>query len=169
MRTLIALSFMTFTVPAFSQEQETKLLDRLLRPDLSLQNDAQNKHFVLREKQILDKQIVATRFPAQKNATTKLFPGAREFNAKTLATPRFRDGDGTASMSGIAHPTKTASFASNATIATANATENGRAMATSDFAGNRVFLGQGKSQKALTRKNQPLTVDQVRELLNKNK
>jgi hypothetical protein len=37
------------------------------------------------------------------------------------------------------------------------------------FAGNRPFLDQGKSQKALSRQNPPLTIEQVRELLNKNK
>ena len=37
------------------------------------------------------------------------------------------------------------------------------------FAGNRPFLGQGKSQKALSAQDRPLTIEQVRELLNKNK
>jgi hypothetical protein len=41
--------------------------------------------------------------------------------------------------------------------------------ATGDFAGNRPFLGQGKSQKALHAQDRPLTIDEVRELLNKNK
>jgi hypothetical protein len=41
--------------------------------------------------------------------------------------------------------------------------------ATRDFAGNRPFLGQGKSQKALHAQDRPLTIDEVRELLNKNK
>lgn len=38
-----------------------------------------------------------------------------------------------------------------------------------DFAGNRPFLGQGKNQKALSAQKPPLTIEQVRELLNKNK
>jgi hypothetical protein len=37
------------------------------------------------------------------------------------------------------------------------------------YSGNRPFLAQGKSQKALQRKNPPLTIEQVRELLNKDK
>jgi hypothetical protein len=41
--------------------------------------------------------------------------------------------------------------------------------ASRSFAGNRPFLDKGKSQKALDRKNPPLTIEQVRELLNKNK
>jgi hypothetical protein len=39
---------------------------------------------------------------------------------------------------------------------------------TSSFAGNRPFLEKGKSQKSLERKNPPMNIDQVRELLNKN-
>jgi hypothetical protein len=38
-----------------------------------------------------------------------------------------------------------------------------------EFAENRPFLGKGKSQKALNQHDTPLTIDQVRELLNKNK
>jgi hypothetical protein len=41
--------------------------------------------------------------------------------------------------------------------------------ATRDFAGNRPFLAQGKSQKSLHAHDQPLTIDEVRQLLNKNK
>jgi hypothetical protein len=44
-----------------------------------------------------------------------------------------------------------------------------RAIATRDFASSRTFLDQGKSQKALSQQDKPLTIEQVRELLNKNK
>jgi len=37
------------------------------------------------------------------------------------------------------------------------------------FADQRLFRAQGKSQKSFDRQNPPLTIDQVRELLNKNK
>lgn len=37
------------------------------------------------------------------------------------------------------------------------------------FTDQRSFRGRGKSQKSLDRQNPPLTIDQVRELLNKNK
>jgi len=38
-----------------------------------------------------------------------------------------------------------------------------------DYAGIRPFLDQGKSQKSLSAQNKQLTIEQVRELLNKNK
>ena len=42
-------------------------------------------------------------------------------------------------------------------------------VASRTFAGQREFREQGKSQKSLDRQNPSLTIDQVRELLNKNK
>ena len=44
-----------------------------------------------------------------------------------------------------------------------------RVVASRDFADQHQFTGQGKSQKSLDRQNPPMTIDQVRELLNKNK
>ena len=49
------------------------------------------------------------------------------------------------------------------------APENGNSLVVTPFAGNRPFLGRGKSQKALNAQDTPLTIEQVRELLNKNK
>ena len=53
--------------------------------------------------------------------------------------------------------------------ATRIAPENGSSLPAAPFAGNRPFLGRGKSQEALSARDTPLTIDQVRELLNKNK
>jgi hypothetical protein len=38
-----------------------------------------------------------------------------------------------------------------------------------EYAGTRPFLDKGKSQKSLQAQNKPLTIEQVRELLNKSK
>ena len=38
-----------------------------------------------------------------------------------------------------------------------------------DFADQRHFTDRGKRQESLDRQNPPMTIDQVRELLNKNK
>lgn len=55
------------------------------------------------------------------------------------------------------------------TVEVRPASDSEKKISGNDFAGNRPFLGQGKSQKALSAGKQPLTIDQVRELLNKNK
>ena len=50
-----------------------------------------------------------------------------------------------------------------------DAPQSDKKVASRSYAENRPFLDQGKSQKSLNRKNAPLTIEQVRELLNKNK
>src|SRR5437016_530736 len=42
----VCLCFVTTLSCAFAQDQEKKLVDRLLKPDMSLQNEAQNKKFI---------------------------------------------------------------------------------------------------------------------------
>jgi hypothetical protein len=169
-RIFIALSFLACAGPALAQEQEGKLLDRLLRPDVGMQNIAQHKHFTVGGNQI-DKQAVAAPFHFQEKSTAKTFADAREFGATNpFATRHSRAGDGTAQITKSARITRTASAASNSMIGTTAAMESGRAMATRDSASStRGFLDQGKSQKALSQQDKPLTIEQVRDLLNKNK
>ena len=50
-----------------------------------------------------------------------------------------------------------------------DAPQSGKKVASHAYAGNRPFLNQGTNQKSLNRHNEPLTIEQVRELLNKNK
>jgi hypothetical protein len=49
------------------------------------------------------------------------------------------------------------------------APESTTTAAVREFPDNRPFPGRGKSQKALQAYNRPLTIEQVRELLNKSK
>ncbi len=170
MRIFIALLLLACAAPARAQEQESRLLDRLLRPDMSMQNTAQNKQFTTGGSRArTDKQAVVTSFQGQKKSSAKQFYGTREVDGSNYATHHFRDGDGTASISRNARLTKTANVAANSTNVTSAAVASGRAVTTSDFASSRPFLDQGKSQKALSQQNKPLTIEQVRELLNKNK
>ena len=72
-------------------------------------------------------------------------------------------------------PPEKPSTDSNATYAVSAASgirqvhDGNKAVDTRNFAGERPYLEKGKSQKFLNRKNTPLTIEQVRELLNKNK
>jgi hypothetical protein len=50
-----------------------------------------------------------------------------------------------------------------------NAYDSNKSTSDRTFAGQRPFLDRGKSQKSLDRQNPPMTIEQVRELLNKNK
>ena len=168
MRILVALSLLACAAPALAQEQEGKLLDRLLRPDMKMQNPAQNKHFAAGGNQI-DKQAVASTFHYQEKSNIKAFQSTGEIGATNFTTRHFRGGDGIAYVSKNARFTDTANVASKSFTGTRGAMENDRAIATGSFANSRAFLDQGKSQKALSQQSKPLTIEQVRELLNKNK
>jgi hypothetical protein len=121
------------------------------------------------------KQFVATCAPSKSFCTpdqslAKSFAAERLFSAKQFAARYFRAGDTTANISAGAPLTKPDTvYIASAAYGTHVAPENGRNLAVVPFAGNRPFLGRGKSQKALSAHDTPLTIEQVRELLNKNK
>lgn len=146
-----------------AQTQDRSLVDRLLKPDLTLRNRSFEKRFVAgtdRSAKTLPARAyyVTTDRKLVKNFSTEHFAGTREvstnaYSVKKAATPP--------SLS----PTQlaTVSSADSARDYPVKKTE------TSPYPGSRPFLVRGKSQKALDRRNPPLTIDQVRELLNKNK
>jgi hypothetical protein len=169
-RRLIILLPLAFSLSvARAQEQERKLLDRLLKPDTTLQNAAQNKKFVA-DKRSIDKHAVVNSFYVPEKSLAKQYAAERKFSAKEFAAHHFRDGEIAATVRARAQRLQQVDVSSAAgTLAVRNSSENGKKIATSEFAGSRPFLGRGKSQKALSQQDTPLTIDQVRELLNKNK
>jgi hypothetical protein len=150
-----------------AQDQESKLVDRLLRPDTTLRNDAQNKQFSADGASINKKATVGT-FYVQKKSNSKSFAGTRDFSTQQFNSQPFH---GTRTASGIS--AQQAIGNSSYPIGTARgpreAPQSDKKVASRSYAENRPFLDQGKSQKSLNRKNAPLTIEQVRELLNKNK
>jgi hypothetical protein len=150
-----------------AQEQERKLIDRLLRPDMSLQSSEQTKKFVA-DKTFVDKQAHVSTFYLQKKSNSKDFAGTRDFSVQParnqLTSPaqsKTADISSRTRLPNSRYPT------SPKPVRSANSANKKKK--TNDFPGNRPFLEQGKSQKSLTRQNPPLTIEQVRELLNKNK
>jgi len=152
-----------------AQEQERKLVDRLLRPDMTLQNSEQKKKFIADGASINKKANVGT-FYVQKKSNSKTFSGTRELSTQQFNSRSFhgsRSAFENSSQQAVgnsrrAYPTKTAP-------GPRNAAQSDKKVASRAYAENRAFLDQGKSQKSLNRQNAPLTIDQVRELLNKNK
>lgn len=170
---------------AFAQEQEGKLIDRLLKPNMSLANPAQNKQFAVKGASV-DQRVRTKLFSAPEGSPTKPFGRTRVLSPGEFAARHFRTGVSTREQKGgleTAVPCfSTANFSTRSQLAKADtvqvesnasssrvAPESGNNVATAPFADNRPFLGQGKSQKALRAHDQPLTIEQVRELLNKNK
>jgi hypothetical protein len=152
-----------------AQDQESKLVDRLLRPDTTLRNDAQSKQFSADGASINKKATVGT-FYLQKKSNSKSFAGTRDFSARQFNSQSF---DGTHSASGISSQqaigNSRPAYATRTARGPRDAPQSDKKVASRSYAGNRPFLEEGKSQKSLNRQNAPLTIEQVRELLNKNK
>jgi hypothetical protein len=168
-RKLLATCLLMICIsPMSAQEQERKLVDRLLKPDTTLQDSAQNKKFVA-DRTLVDKRAHVSTFYLQKKATDKNSSGTRDFSTQPFTGQSSNAAQGkTANIS-----SRTAVQNSRYTTAPAKrfnqVHDANKTRSTNDFSGNRPFLGQGKSQKSLHRENPPLTIEQVRELLNKNK
>jgi hypothetical protein len=149
------------------QDQERKLIDRLLRPDMSLQSSEQTKKFVA-DKTLVDKQAHVSTFYLQKKSSSKDFSGTRDFSVQPARNQLISPAQGkTADISSRTRLPNTRYPTSPKPVRSAN--DPNKKKKTNDFSGNRPFFEQGKSQKSLTRQNPPLTIEQVRELLNKNK
>ena len=155
---------------ACGQDQERKLIDRLLKPDMALQNDAQNKRFASDGSASINKRASVGSFYIHQQTSSKDFSATRDFATSRFYSQTYRSGrrayeassQQTVATSQFAHANHTAS-------GVRDAPQSGKKVASRAYAGNRPFLDEGKSQKSLNQKNAPLTIDQVRELLNKNK
>ena len=153
-----------------AQDQEKKLLDRLLKPDMTLQNDAQNKKFVGDGSASINKRAPVGSFFVHQKLSSKNYSGTRDFSTSQFYSQTYR-GRRTAykvsSQQTLAN--SKAAYANQTAGSVRDAPQSGKKVASRAYAGNRPFLDEGKSQKSLNRQNEPLTIEQVRELLNKNK
>jgi hypothetical protein len=169
-RVLTACSLLAAFACAGAQDQERNLVDRLLEPDMSLQNTAQNKKFIAANGASISKHAITSAFYVEKKSNSKTFSGARDFSAWQSNARSFHAGDNLANFSSRKQITNSkGSYSTQTARSLRDAHEAGRRVDALIFAGSRPFLDQGKSQKALSRQNPPLTIEQVRELLNKNK
>jgi hypothetical protein len=153
-----------------AQDQEKKLVDRLLKPDMTLQNDAQNKKFVGDGSVSVNKRANVGTFFIHQKPRSKSFSGTRDFSTTQFYSQTYRGGrtaHEVSSQQTLAN--SKATFANQTARGARDAPQSGKRVASRAYAGNRPFLDEGKSQKSLNRQNDPLTIEQVRELLNKNK
>ena len=151
-----------------AQEQEGKLMDRLLRPNMALANSAQNKKFAATNT-FVNKSAPTKRFRTPEKERPKTFSSPRAFAPREFAARHFRAGHSAAEISARSQLTKSDTIYPAPAYPTRVAPGSGSTVTSAEFAGHRPFLVEGKSQKALRAHDKPLTVEQVRELLNKNK
>jgi hypothetical protein len=155
---------------ARAQEQENKLVDRLLRPDMTLANSAQNKKFTDTGGTPIDQKFVAKSFYVGNERTTKSFTGEKNFSAKGYATKKFTHAERVANTRANAELTNAnAEFPTRKSSLIRTASDEDKVAMTQDYADSRPFLAKGTRQKILSQENKPLTIDEIRELLNKSK
>jgi hypothetical protein len=155
---------------ASAQDQEKKLVDRLLKPDMTLQNDAQTKKFVGDGSASINKRANVGTFYVHQKPRSKNFSGTRDFATTQFYSQTYhskRNAYEVSSQQALAN--SKAAYANQTARGVGNASQSGKKVSSRAYAGNRPFLDQGTNQKSLNRKNEPLTIEQVRELLNKNK
>lgn len=144
-------------------------MDRLLRPNMTLSNPMQSKQFN-GGREAATKTAVTHSFFARTTPTPKKFGDTRSFLARIFGTHEFSRGNKTAVVPQHSSPeSKTNTFATQSSDMPRNLSDGEKRVETSDFAGNRPFLGRGKSQKSFDQQKAPLTIEQVRDLLNRNK
>jgi len=167
-RWLTTLCFVFLWMPtSWAQHQEPSLVDRLLRPNMELQNNAQGKKFSANSAVIERRGTVGT-FSLKPNRNEKSFVDIRVLTTAKYPSRPFHEAAAAASL-------QDRSVNAPASISTASVRgihdtyDAHSAINSRGFADQRPFQEKGKSQKSLDRRNPPLTIEQVRELLNKNK
>ena len=171
MRTSFAVSILLTAAfcCARAQDQEKKLLDRLLKPDMALQNDAQNKKFIGDGSASINKRASVGAFYVHQKPRSKNYSGTRDFSTTQFYSQTYRGGRPAYVSSQQTLANSKATYANQTARGVRDAPQSGKKVASRAYAGNRPFLNEGTNQKSLNRQNEPLTIEQVRELLNKNK
>jgi len=150
------------------QTQERSLVDRLLRPDMSLQNRAQTKKFATKSLSLETHGTVGTFYLLPRSQPEPVFGGTGSFSTKRYEARQFLASPQRAPIADrkldIARDVSAPAFYGVHAVPDA-----GKSVVIMGAADQFPFRGQGKSQKSLDRQNPPLTIEQVRELLNKNK
>ena len=136
---------------------------------MSLENEAQNKKFTADKTSVNKKANVQT-FYVEEKSPAKTFSGTLEFSSKQFQSRNYNQGDDS-TVRDLAGKKSSAGTYSDATrtAATKTVSEANKSESSRTYASSRPYAEKGKSQKSLNRKNKPMTIEEVRELLNKNK
>ena len=167
MRALAILFSIFWCLEVEAQQQETSLVERLLRPNMELRNSDQTKNFTTSKPARIDHGGSVGTFYLQSNRKEKQFAGTADYSTTEYQSRQFTSEKRTAIVT--QDPVTTAQVSSPPTREMRAAYDAHNGVASREFSGQREYRERGKSQKSLDRQNPPMTIDQVRELLNKNK
>lgn len=167
----VTLLFCLGAITGIAQVQERKLMDRVLKPDMTLENSAQNKQFVPSGASAPAKRVRPKMFQFLQRSQARDYAGVRKFETRNFQARKAPDEGREANLATrnvVAENGRAYQTATYSGVRTASAAQ--KSVAASEFHDSgRAFLVRGKSQKALSAQDRPLTIDDVRELLNKNK
>ena len=164
----VVFALLVFAVPARAQEQENKMVDRLLRPNMELGNSAQDKKFVAVEGVSVDRKFQAKEFSAATAHSPKSFWGAKSFLSKAFGTGKYARAEAASNAKAAAELAyATTEFQTKQNTLARESSYAGKKTSVRDYADNRPFLGAGTRQKQLSEEDHAMTIDEVRELLNK--
>jgi hypothetical protein len=165
----VILCFVFLWVPASrAQHQEPSLVDRLLRPNLELKNNAQGKKFGANSAVIEKRSTVGTFF-LRPNRKEKSFVDVRVLTAPKYSSRSFHEDAVVAASLQNRNVQTSVNLSTSSARDIHDAYDAHNAIAGRGYVAAGPFREQGKSQKSLDRQNPPMTIEQVRELLNKNK
>ena len=131
-----------------AQEQENKLVDRLLRPDMTLQNNAQNKKFVAASV-AQDRQVKTKKFAWQEKTNVKSLFETRKFPSRQFHSRSFHGTKDSANLNTKTIHKSDLAYGTQTATGVRIAADSDKKVTGRDFADNHPFRGQGKSQKAL--------------------
>src|SRR5262245_42754367 len=133
-----------------AQDQERKLVDRLLKPDMTLQNDAQNKKFTGDGSVSINKRANVGTFYVHRKSHSKNFAGAKDFSTTQFYSQTYHGGRSAYEVSSQQTlKNSRAAYANQTAHGVRDAPQSGKKVASRAYAGNRPFLDEGKSQKSL--------------------
>src|SRR5689334_22649784 len=119
-----------------AQDQEKKLVDRLLKPDMTLQNDAQNKKFGGDGSVSVNKRANVGTFFVHQKSHSKSFSGTRDFSTTQFYSQAYH-GQRTAyevsSQQALAN--SKAAYANQTASGVRSASQSGKKVASSAYAG----------------------------------
>ena len=141
-----------------------------MRPNMSLTDPAQNRKFNAVEGTSVDKRFETKSFSgAEAQTSAKSFWGLRSFLSKSFGTGKFARAEAAAEAKAsaeMAFASTEFAIGKSALIRAAPSTE--KTIPTRAYAGTRPFLAKGTRQQQLSAQSHPMTIEEVRELLNKN-
>lgn len=136
---------------------------------MTLANSAQDKKFVAVEGTSVDKKFEAKSFSGAHEATTKAVE-TKGFLSKIFRTNKYARAESAANAKTNAEMAyANAQFTTHESSLVRQSPDSDKHSQVKDYPDQRPFLAKGTRQEILSQQDRPLTIDEVRELLNRNK